>query len=91
MESVGGLDRRLHYVMDWDLWVRLYASGARFRRVEDTLSLVFMGAGTKTARLSPQRLSEVFHLVRRNAGLWSAFKSTLAVYTGTLGKRWGGT
>ncbi|MEQ8403749.1 MAG: glycosyltransferase [Oceanicaulis sp.] len=88
VESVGGLDQRLHYVMDWDLWVRLYAAGARFRRVEDTLSLVFMGAGTKTAHLTPRRLSEVFHLVRRNAGLWSALKSTLAVSTGTLGRRW---
>lgn len=84
VERVGGLDERLHYVMDWDLWVRLYRNGARFLRIEPVLSQVYMGRGTKTARLNPRRLSEIALMVRRNAGTWSSIKSTVAVSLETL-------
>jgi hypothetical protein len=89
VEAVGGLNRELHYVMDWDLWVRLYAQGAKFRKVPDTLSEVFMGAGTKTAELNLRRMAEVFALVRRNAGPWAAIKSTLAMSAETLARQRG--
>lgn len=88
VEQVGGLDGSLHYVMDWDLWVRLYRDGARFVRVDETLSAVYMGEGTKTEHVAPDRLSEVFNLVHRNAGLWPATKSTLALIAHTLHSRW---
>ena len=88
MEKVGGLDGDLHYVMDWDLWVRLYRDGARFERLGDTLSAVYMGEGTKTGHVAPARLTEVFNLVNRNAGLWPATKSTLALIAHTLHSRW---
>lgn len=87
VDQVGGVNPNLHYVMDWDLWVRLYAAGARFVRIEDMLSEVFMGDGTKTADLTPRRLAEIFSLVRRHAGVWSALKSTLATYSETLVRR----
>ncbi|MCP2669695.1 glycosyltransferase [Maricaulaceae bacterium EIL42A08] len=87
VDAVGGLDEGLDYVMDWDLWLRLYNYGARFHRLADTLSEVYMGPGTKTAELNPKRLAEVFALVSRHAGLWGAFKSTLALSTETLAQR----
>jgi glycosyltransferase involved in cell wall biosynthesis len=89
VEAVGGLNSRLHFVMDWDLWVRLYKSGARFVRVDETFSEVYMGAGTKTASLKLRRLLEIFALVNRHAGLWAATKSTLAVSLETLSRRQG--
>ncbi|WP_394692831.1 glycosyltransferase [Hyphobacterium sp.] len=87
VESVGGVDRNLHYVMDWDLWIRLYKSGARFIRIEDMLSEVYMGAGTKTERLSPGRMGEIFALVNRHRGPWAAVKSTLSAFFETFMKR----
>lgn len=89
VEAVGGLDSGLHYVMDWELWVRLYRAGASFVRLEDALSEVYMGDGTKTATIAPRRLAEVFGLVRRHAGAWAALKSTLAVSAETLSRRRG--
>lgn len=89
VEKVGGLDERLHFVMDWDLWIRLHKSGARFERSEEILSAVFMGEGTKTSTVSPRRLREVHGLVRRHAGAWAALKSSLAVLTHTLNDRRG--
>ncbi len=87
VKNAGGVDESLHYVMDWDLWTRLYQNGARFRRLDQTLSQVYMGDDTKTGLVSQQRLFEVFSLVNRNAGLWSAFKSTVSLWAETLGRR----
>ena len=78
VDAVGGVDATLVYTMDWDLWVRLYANGVKFRRIDRTLSHVYMGPGTKTADINPRRLSEIARLVNRHAGPWNAFKSTLS-------------
>ena len=87
VEAVGGLNQALHYVMDWDLWVRLYANGARFKLLPETLSQVYMGEETKTDAVPFQRIAEVFTLVRTHAGLWAACKSTLALVRHTLNYR----
>lgn len=88
VDRVGGIDPALHYVMDWDLWIRLYRDGARFVRLPATLSAVYMGEDTKTGLVARRRLSEVFTLVQRHAGPWSAVKSTLALFAHTLHSRW---
>lgn len=78
VEAAGGIDRSLIYTMDWELWVRLYANGVRFRRIDRTLSHVYMGPGTKTADINPRRLAEIARLVNRHAGPWNAFKSIVS-------------
>lgn len=86
VERVGGLDRTLHFTMDWDLWIRLYAAGARFQRTDAVLSRVFMGEGTKTGQISLARLGEIFRLVNRHAGPFNALKSLLAFAGHTVGR-----
>jgi GT2 family glycosyltransferase len=88
VDRVGGIDATLHYVMDWDLWIRLYRDGARFVRIPETLSAVYMGEGTKTGLVAHGRLREVFNLVHRHSGPWQAAKSTLALLAHTLHSRW---
>lgn len=88
VERVGGLDTRLHFVMDWDLWIRLYQDGAKFEHVDEALSAVYMGRGTKTGLVSARRLREVYALVNRHAGAWAAFKATGSLYLETLRHRW---
>lgn len=78
VEAVGGINPALVYTMDWDLWVRLYAAGVTFKRLDQTLSHVYMGRGTKTADITPRRLIEIARLVNRHAGPWSAVKSTMS-------------
>lgn len=87
VDRIGGLNRRLHYTMDWDLWVRLYAAGAKFQRTEDTLSQVYMGAGTKTERINFQRMLEIGRLVSRHATPWAAVKSVFAFMQHTAAMR----
>ena len=45
--QVGGLDERLTYGMDWDLWLRLVEEGARVHIIDDVLS-VYRISGTNT-------------------------------------------
>ena len=84
IERIGGINQELHYTMDWDLWVRLYQSGAKFVRLNEDLSSVYMGEGTKTGHVSMRRLMEVYKLVHRHADWWSAVKSTSATFLHTI-------
>ena len=66
-DQVGGLDRDLHYVMDWDLWIRMYLKGASFGFIDFPLSQVVWGDDTKTASLGQKRRRELRQLIDRNA------------------------
>lgn len=65
--AIGGLDLDLHYTMDWDLWIRLYQSGASFGFIDDVLSLVLWGDETKTSSFNAQRRAELKRLIRTHA------------------------
>lgn len=78
VDAIGGLDTSLHYTMDWDLWQRLYANNARFHRLDGVYSAVFWGDGTKTSKVIPQRLAELFRLTARFAGNFAAAKTVLS-------------
>lgn len=62
-DAIGGLDGSLHYTMDWDLWLRLDAHGARFSFVDAPLSAVFWGEGTKTSGFNARRRQELSRLI----------------------------
>lgn len=65
-ERAGGLNRSLHYVMDWDLWIRMYKAGAKFGFIDEPLSMVLWGSGTKTASLNQNRRRELKALLAEN-------------------------
>lgn len=62
-DAVGGLDRALHYTMDWDLWLRFYRAGANFAFLEEPLSVVYWGEGTKTIGMNRARREELERLI----------------------------
>lgn len=64
LEAVGHLDERLHWCMDWDLWIRV---GQRFtpRFLPVTLATVRLHDGTKTSRGGLAKLREQWLIVRR--------------------------
>lgn len=64
-DAAGGLDESLHYTMDWDLWLRLLDCGARFQFVDEVLSVVYWGEGTKTLGMKPPRRRELLRLIDR--------------------------
>jgi hypothetical protein len=86
--AVGGLDCELHYVMDYDLWIRL---GSRFpvKFLPRVLAQARVYAETKTSTGGLPRLEEMERMVRRNGGrglpvsyrreMWLALRHALKV------------
>jgi hypothetical protein len=70
VERVGGLDPRLHYVMDWDLWLRLERAGCVFHFLEAPLAAVRVHEGTKTLSGAAERYSEIRALLRTAGVPW---------------------
>lgn len=78
-ERAGGLNRDLHYVMDWDLWIRMYKSGAQFGFLDDALSMVIWSDDTKTASMNERRRTELNTLIAEHAPQ-DARKSTFRAF-----------
>jgi len=77
IENVGGLNTQLQYIMDWDLWTRLYLSGASFFYLKRPLAAVRMYPQTKTASGGMLRFREIRTHLRAHAGLIKSVKSTI--------------
>ena len=80
LETIGGLNTKLHYIMDWDLWTRLYRSGAKFHYLNKPLSVVRMHADTKTSSRSSRRFLEIARHLWRNTTKTAVVKSLIGFY-----------
>jgi glycosyltransferase involved in cell wall biosynthesis len=72
-EDAGGIDAGLRFVMDYDLWVRLAARGARFVALDQDLSGNRWHAQAKTASELLPLLAEAVKVQRRAYGRVSAY------------------
>jgi hypothetical protein len=77
MQRAGGLDKSLVYTMDWDFWIRLYKTGAKFQFLDMPLAAVRIYAGTKTLTGAKRRYEELYSILKSNAGLARAFISLI--------------
>jgi glycosyltransferase involved in cell wall biosynthesis len=59
-EAVNGVDHRLEYTMDWDLWCRLAQAGVTFQYIHEVLAAVRYYPGTKTLSSSLKRYLEIY-------------------------------
>ncbi len=67
-ERVGGLREDLHYGMDWDLWLRLAAAGARFAVTDEVLSVYRVTGTNKTSLGGERRNHEMYRILREQHG-----------------------
>lgn len=65
--AVGGLDRSLHWAMDWDLWLRLAARYRVLQLERELASYRWLGSN-KTAAGGFARLAEIEAVARRHGG-----------------------
>lgn len=89
-ERVGGLDRDLHYAMDWDLWCRLAAAGCRFQMLDAVLSGARHYAGTKTGGGGLERQAELLRVNRRHKTTRVPVAAAAHLYADVLRPRLGG-
>lgn len=76
LEAVGGLNRELHFTMDWDLWIRLHENGAKFYLEEDIRSLVLWSKQAKTGGFGRARRAELKQILDSHADgadRWNAY------------------
>lgn len=86
--EIGGLDPGLHYVMDYDLWIRLGSKYA-VRFLPQVLAQARVYGETKTSTGGLPRMLEMERMVRRNGGhglptiyrreMWLALRGAFAV------------
>lgn len=63
----GPLGVEHHYAMDWDLWIRLYKSGAHFAATPQTLSITRWYDGTKTSAHGLAKYGEYYRVLRSHS------------------------
>jgi len=80
LDQAGPLNPNLHYIMDWDLWTRLYEAGAKFYYLKKPLSAVRMYEETKTASGSKARYLEIFNHLKHNTDLRHTAQSLIGFY-----------
>ena len=80
VEHVGKLDPKLHYIMDWDLWTRLFEAGAKFHYLCKPLSATRVYPGTKTTGDSKRRFAEIHRHLSQHTGYFSALRSMAGFY-----------
>jgi len=63
-EKAGYLDERLHYIMDWELWIRVSSSG-RYAPYPRPLSCARLHPGAKTGSAGIKRWKEIMWCSRK--------------------------
>jgi len=79
LEKLGGINPKLHYVMDWDLWYRFIKEKAIWLTVNDFFSAARVHPETKTSSGGLPRLFEHWRVARKHTGLWFP-KSTRGLF-----------
>jgi glycosyltransferase involved in cell wall biosynthesis len=74
---VNGLDTSRHYTMDWDLWLRLLRSGAKFRFIDAPLAATRVYPETKTLSGASERYREIWDLLSQYASWPERVKSLI--------------
>jgi len=67
-EAVGGVDPKLHMVMDYDLWWRLFEFGGPLLHIDTLVAVNREHEGTKTKTLRRRHYSEAMTIVRKHYG-----------------------
>lgn len=75
LDRLGGLNRDLHYTMDWDIWVRFWRAGAKFAYTDEVLSRVLWSKHAKTGGFNRRRREELERVIGANASLVRRMKS----------------
>ena len=90
-EAVGGLDESLHFVMDYDLWWRLYQHCGALRFVDQLIAVDRDHAKTKSRNNRYAHYLEGIAIVERHADstpVWSRFVPLPLRWRASLVKNW---
>ncbi len=61
---LGELDESYQLAFDWEWWNRLHASGARFKRISDVLSVYYFSEDNLTSRAGHRVINEMYRVTK---------------------------
>ncbi|MEZ0153469.1 MAG: glycosyltransferase family 2 protein [Candidatus Reddybacter sp.] len=67
-EKVGGLNDKLHYCLDYNLWIKFYLAGAKFLYLKKPLSATRIYESTKTATGGMLFVNEILQMLQAELG-----------------------
>jgi glycosyltransferase involved in cell wall biosynthesis len=82
LDSDGGLDESLHHALDFEYWLRLGASGRRFRRLPSALAALRLHAAAKSIRNLAAFAPEIVRIYERLADAAPSTVSPLVLRRG---------
>lgn len=65
--DVGGIDEALHYTMDYDLWIRLFAVARATRYIPEVVACARYHADAKSIAAMGKQIREAYRVKRRSA------------------------
>lgn len=84
-EQVGGVNVELHWVMDYDLWLRMFPHARKVRRVAEDFACAVYHPDAKSVRHIREQIAETVQLKRRyQADFQLSFRERLRLHTGIL-------
>lgn len=86
----GGVDPKLDFALDWDLWCRMARAGGRFRLVEDVWAAARVHPRAKSAIGGRRRLAEIWSVNRKYKTTWLPRAALGYVYGDYVRKRLAG-
>jgi glycosyltransferase involved in cell wall biosynthesis len=65
--DVGGLDESLHYTMDYELWIRMFAAARVTRYIPETIACARYHTDAKSVATMGKQIREIYGVKTRNA------------------------
>lgn len=89
--DVGGVDESLHYTMDYELWIRLFAAARKARYVPELIACARYHTGAKSIAAMGKQIREAYAVKKRAAArLDMCIVDRLLMHAGvaTMGAYW---
>jgi glycosyltransferase involved in cell wall biosynthesis len=89
--DVGGLDDALHYTMDYELWIRMFAAARATRYLPEVIARARYHTDAKSIAAMGKQIREAYEVKRRNArtlGLGPIDRARMYAGVASLGAYW---
>lgn len=89
--DVGGIDEALHYTMDYELWIRLFAAARVTRYIPEVIACARYHADAKSIAAMGKQIREAYHVKRRSArdlGLGALDRALVYAGVASMGAYW---
>lgn len=89
--DVGGVDESLHYTMDYELWIRMFAAARRVRYVPDVIACARYHSDAKSIAAMGKQIREVYAVKQaaaRRLGLGPLVRARMHAGVATMGLYW---